>query len=53
MSRNACSGTVEYEGTVEWFNDPKAPMPKPYLSPFNEQAVRDVATFIRNFLSWI
>jgi PQQ-dependent dehydrogenase (methanol/ethanol family) len=38
-----------YEDTVKWIKDPKAPMPKLYPSPLNEQAVRDVVTFIRTF----
>jgi alcohol dehydrogenase (cytochrome c) len=39
-----------YEGTLQWIKSPQTPtMPKLYPSPLNDQAVRDVATFIRTF----
>ncbi len=39
-----------YEGTMQWIKDPKTKlMPKLYPKPLDEQAVRDVTTFIRTF----
>jgi hypothetical protein len=34
---------------VEWIKDPKPPMPRLYPSPMDDQAVRDIATFVRTF----
>jgi alcohol dehydrogenase (cytochrome c) len=38
-----------FDETVRAIQDPKPPMPKLYPSPLGEQAVRDIAAFIRTF----
>jgi len=39
-----------YRGTIQWIKDPQTQlMPKLFPGPLNDQAVRDVATFIRTF----
>jgi alcohol dehydrogenase (cytochrome c) len=38
-----------FEATVEWLENPRPPMPKLFPSPLGEQAVRNIAAFIRTF----
>jgi mono/diheme cytochrome c family protein len=36
------------DATVLWLENPKPPMPKLFPSPLGEQAIRDIAVFIRS-----
>lgn len=39
-----------YEATMAFLRDPRAPMPRLYPDPLNDQGIADVATYIRSLL---
>jgi mono/diheme cytochrome c family protein len=48
-SLKSLSGRLTFDATVQWLENPKPPMPKLFPNPLSEEAVRDIAAFIRTF----